>query len=431
MYLKLYRWLTTLIGPIIDLWLIYRRRKGKEDHKRFPERLGHPGFPRPKGSLVWFHAASVGEATSILPLIEHMIKQYSDVNILITTGTVTSAKMLKPRLPERVIHQYVPIDKMVTVRRFLAHWHPNLALWVESELWPNLVIETQKSGCPMIQINARISANSVQKWQRYGNFSHDVLGCFSLSLSQSKEDQERLELLGAPHVKCLGNLKFDAPALPADPKETGRLVTMIGDRPIWVASSTHPGEETIISNVHCALKENHDRLLTIIIPRHPERGEALQSEFRNKGLSVALRSMKQEIGQETDIYIADTIGELGIFFRLAGIVFIGGSLVEHGGQNPLEPARLECALITGPWHTNFMRIYKELKDAEAVRIVQNEKDLLSQVETLLTDHDIQEKLAATSLQLMESKGGVLSAYIEEITPYLKPLTRQEPNNENA
>ena len=421
MQLKLYRLFSTLAGPLIDLYLMRRKQIGKEDPKRFPERLGHQGFPRPAGSLIWVHAASVGESISILPLITKIVERYTDVHILLTTGTVTSARMLENRLPNRVFHQYVPIDRPITVRRFLTSWRPDLALWVESELWPNLIIETHRTGCPMIQVNARISVPSFEKWHKYSTLARKMLACFSLSLAQSDEDKERLAKLGARNAKCVGNLKFDAPPLPADPAETGKLVGMIGDRPIWVAASTHPGEEEHIMEAHKTLKERHDNLLTILIPRHPERGKELKSSLSR--YKVSLRSQEDEITSETDVYIADTIGELGIFYRLAGIVFMGGSLVEHGGQNPLEPARLDCALITGPNISNFLRIYKELEDHKAVIIVRDAKELADQVDHLLIDHDYQEDMAAKTLSLMESKQGVMDNYLHELAPYLKSLSK--------
>ncbi len=428
---KIYRFISTAIGPIIDLWLMHRRKIGKEDPKRYSERLGHPGFPRPSGSLVWVHAASVGEIMSVLPLINNISKNHNDINILITTGTVTSAKLVEGRLPERTFHQYIPIDKPIAVKRFLSHWKPDLALWVESELWPNLIIETNKTGCPMIQINARISIASFDKWQRYKGLAKEMLSCFSLSLAQSEEDKERLATLGAKNAKYTGNLKFDAPALPADPAETGKMVNMTGDRPIWIAASTHNGEEEKIAVVHKKLQEKHDSILTIISPRHPERGSEIKKALSNADLSVSLRSDGDEVTDNTDIYIANTIGELGIFYRLAGIVFMGGSLVKHGGQNPLEAARLECALITGPHTGNFSRIYLELEQNNAILRVSDMSDLADKIDELLTNHDKQQELALTILELMKSKEGVINIFLDELAPYIKPLSKSVNQDENA
>lgn len=432
MQLKLYRWLIYLAGPFIDLYLISRRKIGKEDSKRFSERLGRASFPKPVGPLVWIHAASVGEAVSVLPLINAILDKDKSINVLLTTGTVTSAKVLEERLPNRAFHQYVPIDKVVTVRRFLDHWNPDVALWVESELWPNLIIETHKTGCPMIQVNARISENSFETWKRASSLAEKMLNCFALSLAQSEIDAERLEKLGSKHVKYIGNLKFDAPALPADPKETGNLLSMIGERPLWMAVSTHEGEETIVAKVHKKLKEEHGQILTIIVPRHPNRTREILEEIDAIGdLKVAVRSNGEGIDDTVDIYIADTVGELGIFLRLTGIVFMGGSLVDHGGQNPLEAARLECAIISGPNLKNFVQIYKELKNENAYIEVKNAEALEDAVDELLKDHEKLESLSAKSLDLVESKQGLVNGYMQEMDQFFSPLISDKAGNDES
>ncbi len=423
MELALYRTFSRLFSPLIDLYLRWRVRQGKEDATRFPERLGHAGYPRPSGSLVWVHAASVGETMAVFPLIEKLLDSYPDIHLLITTGTVTSAKVVKARLPKRAMHQYVPVDKVVTVRRFLEHWRPNLALWVESELWPNLVIETHHTGCTLIQVNARMSLASYQKWQRYNKIARRMLGCFTLSLAQSEQDRERLAFLGAQKPIDAGNLKLDAPPLPADPKQIGTLLPAIGDRMLWVAASTHPGEEELIIKAHQALLKQYPDLLTMIIPRHPERGKEVVKLAEQAGQKAQLRSASEDMAKDTAIYVADTIGELGIFYRLSSIVFMGGSLVKHGGQNPLEPARLECALLTGPYTENFAASYDELLQHQAVVRVTDADGLALKVAELLQDHERCQKMASAAADLMATKTGVLGRYMEYIRPYLKPLSR--------
>lgn len=422
MYLKLYRLFSFIAGPLIDLWFLNRKKNGKEDSKRFSERLGHPGFPRPEGSLIWMHAASVGEIMSVLPLITYINEKYADINILVTTGTVTSAKLLDKRLPKKVMHQYVPIDKLPTVLRFLNHWRPDFVLWVESELWPNLIIETHKTGCPMAQINARISKNSFNKWQKCITLANHILESFTINLSQSNEDKDRYTALGSPNAKYVGNLKYDADPLPADPKETGQLVNMIGNRPIWIAASTHFGEEELIAYTHKILLETHKNLLLIIIPRHPDRGKEIKNLLDTLELKSSIRSENEMIDEETNIYIANTIGELGIFYRLANIVFMGGSLVEHGGQNPLEAARLQCSLLTGVYTENFIKIYSELEENKALIRVNSPQNLAEKIDLLLKDHELQEKLSSTALELIKSKQGVLKNYIEELSPFITPLS---------
>lgn len=416
--MKLYRTLSLLAGPFITAYLHKRKAAGKEDPQRMPERLGHAGFPRPEGTLVWVHAASVGESISILPLINRISERFDNIKVLLTTGTTTSAKMMETRLPANAFHQFVPVDSLGAVKRFLAHWKPDIALWVESEFWPNLLMETSKVA-PIILMNARVSNTSFSKWQRYKAFIRQILSSFTLCLPQSPEDARRLQVLGAEHVKFIGNLKYDAPALPSDSKKMSQLLGMIEDRHIWVAASTHSGEEEILAGAHQILHETYSDLLTIIIPRHANRGAEIAVMLREKGLKVALRSKEEAIQPETDIYVADTMGELGIFYRLTPIVFIGGSLVPHGGQNPLEAARLECAIIAGNHMDNFLDICRELEDNNAILRVNSKETLAEAVHSMIYDGDKREKLKANATQVAAAKGEILNAYVEEICPYIE------------
>jgi 3-deoxy-D-manno-octulosonic-acid transferase len=421
MNLKLYKFFSIALSPIIDSYLYYRKKNGKEDVARFNERIGKPSFPRPTGALIWVHAASVGEAISVLPLINKISNDHNSINILLTTGTITSSKVLESKLPKNIIHQYVPIDKYYVVKRFLKHWSPDLAIWVESELWPNMLTETKKTGCPMVLVNARMSENSYDKWKKHKKFSRDIISSFSKCLVQTEEDAKRFIEIGAVKVEVVGNLKYEAPALPADPAETGKLVSMIGDRPIWLAASTNKGEEEVLHFVHEKLSEKYDKLLTIIVPRHPDRCKEVVEAFKGKNLKIAVRSKGEPIEKSTNIYIADTIGEMGIFYRLSEIVFMGGSLVEHGGQNPLEAARLECAILSGSNTSNFKSIYKELSDANGVLIVKDAGDLVAKIDSLLIDHDKLEALSSNAYNFIDSKSGMLDEYIEQLKPYLNPL----------
>jgi len=421
MLLKIYKFLTFIGSPLIDLYLLKRKKTGKEDARRFPERLGYAAFPRPKGTLVWVHAASVGEALSVLPIIKKLSARHEEVNFLLTTGTTTSAKLIESRLPDKAFHQYVPVDMPLAVRRFLKHWKPDLALWVESELWPNLVTQTGKK-CPMILVNGRISDNSYRKWQRYRSLGQQILSRFTLTLPQSNIDAERFEDLGARNVKYLGNIKFDAPALPSDSQKMGELISQVGERPVWLAASTHEGEEKMIANIHKELKEENPELLTIIAPRHPKRVSDIIKDIKEFELNVAIRSKEENIEEETDIYIADTLGELGVFYRLVPIVFIGGSLVDKGGQNPLEAARLDCTIIYGPYMDNFKEIKSEIEDAHAAVCVNNKNNLQETVLELIKDHERQENLAKAAHKLVDDKSGVLDSFVEEIIPYLDKVS---------
>lgn len=426
-----YRLLTLLGSPFVWLYLRYRRAKGKEDPQRFRERLGYASIPRTPGPLIWFHAASVGESISVLPLIEALCKQHPDASVLVTTGTVTSASIVENRLPENAFHQFVPVDQKGAVRRFLDHWKPDLALWVESELWPNLVLMTQSRGIPMALLNARVSSVSVSMWKRFASLARELLQAFTVILAQSDDDARRFRELGAENVKFLGNLKFDSPPLPADPKATGELLTMFGERPTWLAASTHPGEEEQIGEVHQALKQNVQELLTVIVPRHANRGEEIAGQLKDQGLKLARRSKEEAIEEETDIYLADTMGELGLFYRVIDIVFMGGSLVPHGGQNPLEPARLKCAIIMGPHMENFAGISNELKKMQACVTINDAKQLQEAVESLTRDPARQEALAEAALKLVESRQGVLEAILNELEPLLRQIGVKTDETEDA
>jgi 3-deoxy-D-manno-octulosonic-acid transferase len=410
MILKIYKILTQLSRPFIYIYLQKRLYSGKEDSARFHERFGHPSLLRPEGNLIWIHAASVGESISVLPMINKLVALKKKTNFLITTGTTSSAKLIASRLPERTFHQYVPIDQIASVQRFLNHWQPDLALWVESELWPNLVTEAAKC-CKMVLLNGRMSNDSYKKWQRYKSLGNRLIGCFGLILAQSQHDAERFRGLGGQNVKYLGNIKFDSPALPADAQKIDALLAMIGQRPVWLAASTHANEEETIAGVHKKLKQIHPEILTIIAPRHPKRAEDIRSVIKSQGINVALRSQNEEINGLTDVYLADTLGELGIFYRLAPIVFIGGSLVNHGGQNPLEAARLHCAIIYGPHMENFLEIKNEFEGRKASVLVEGTEDLHNIVAELITDQNKQRQLANAALELVNEKSGVIDAYV--------------------
>ncbi len=286
----LYRGFTTLALPLISLYLARRRAQGKEDGARFGERFGRAGRPRPDGPLIWLHAASVGEALSILRLTEKVLTDYPEVNMVVTTGTVTSARLLAERLPSRAIHQYVPVDRPAWARRFLDHWRPDIALWVESEFWPNLINETQARAITMILLNGRMSLRSFAAWRRWPGLIRPLLGGFALCLAQDEAEAERLRALGAPAVKAPGNLKVAAGALPVDEEEACRLAHSIGARPLWLAASTHAGEEEIVVEAHRRIAPTHRGLLTIIVPRHPSRGREVAAALERSGVKGALSS---------------------------------------------------------------------------------------------------------------------------------------------
>jgi 3-deoxy-D-manno-octulosonic-acid transferase len=418
MMLSLYRTVTTIGHPLIRFYLSRRLAKGKENRERFSERLGVAGVARPDGWLIWIHAASVGESLSLLPVIERLRIEWPDWNILVTTGTITSAALMKERLPKGAFHQFVPVDRIPYVEKFLNHWRPDFVLWAESEFWPNLISQSAARNIPMVLINGRVSNKSYKGWRRFPGLIKKLLQPFTLCLGQTSIDAARLADLGAANTKSVGNLKFAAPPLPVDDAALEKLSALIGDRPCWLASSTHHGEEEIAGRVHLSLKKDHPDLLTVIVPRHPGRGVAIAIAMKNLGLNFSQRSTKGEVNEKTDIYIADTMGELGLFYRLAKIVFIGKSLVPLGGQNPLEAARLNCAVVFGPFMTNFEEITGKFKQKQACLEISDEAGLKNTVARLLEDTVECDRLANAAIGVAEDESGVLDAVLEELKPYL-------------
>lgn len=416
--LGLYRGLTTAGLPLIQLLLRWRISRGKEDPTRIDERRGVASLQRPEGPLVWIHAASIGEAQSVLVLIDRMIRERPALNVLMTTGTVTSAALMGERLPKRALHQFVPVDRPAWVRRFLNYWRPDLALWVESELWPNLLLETAARDIPMVLLNARLSAGSHTGWQRARGLAHRLLSSFSLVLAQDETIAERLRDLGAANVTVSGNLKTAAAPLPATVAELLALQDAIGSRPVWLAASTHDGEEAIAGQAHAAIAKTIPGLLTIIAPRHPQRAAEIAVQLKRQGLGVARRSLSEPITDEVDIYLADDIGELGLFYRIAPISFIGGSLIPHGGQNMLEPAMLKCAILHGPHVSNFQAVADNLAQAGASRQIDSAEALAATVEALLTTPDVATAMADAAAVTATAHSGVLDYVVAALAPLL-------------
>lgn len=416
--LGLYRAITTLGSPLIQAYLGRRIKAGKEDPARFGERLGIPAMPRPEGHLIWLHGASVGEAMSLLTLIRRLQDAVPGINILVTTGTVTSARMLADRLPKGAVHQFVPVDRIAYVRRFLDHWKPDLTLWAESEFWPNLISETAAREIPLVLVNGRISPRSFKGWSRVHGFISRLLGGFTLCLGQTEGDAERLRALGAPSARSVGNLKFAAEPLPVDTDQLNRLRGETANRPLWLAASTWAGEEEIAWQVHRDLSAGHPGLLTVIVPRHPNRGSEIAQALTSEGARVARRAAGDVVDDRHDIYVADTMGELGLFFSLAPVVFMGKSLTAEGGQNLLEPARLGCAVLHGPAMSNFEDMADRMGAAGAAVAVADGAMLSTQVGRLLADSAAASALAAKAEAFASAESGVIDRLMDELAPYL-------------
>ncbi len=414
----LYKAMTRPLAPLAMLYLAQRRKRGKEHPIRFRERRGIPSGTRPDGPLIWVHAASVGEATAVLGLIEYLLETRPDLEILVTTGTVTSARLLETRLRARARHQFVPADLPSWAARFLDHWRPDLALWVESELWPNLVFAAHARRIPMVLVNARLSARSYRRWRYWPGLIGPILSAFDLCLAQDQQQAERFRLLGARQVAAVGDLKAAAPALPFDLSELSRLRDAIGPRPMWLAASTHAGEEKVAAQVHRDLAARHPGLLTIIAPRHPARGDAIGAMLAEQGLRVARRARGDPVTRDTQVYLADTMGELGLFYRLAGIAFVGGSLVAKGGHNPFEAARLGCAVLHGPDMSNCAAMAAALAAAGAAETVSGAAALAQSVSALLADQRLRAERAAAAARVAAAGLGILDAVLERLAPWL-------------
>src|SRR5216684_2063313 len=399
MTLRVYRRLSYAMVPLAPALIKRRLNQGKEDPLRIGERRGMSRDVRPHGPLVWIHGASVGEVLAAAALIERL--RALNLRILLTSGTVTSAAIVAKRFPADIIHQYVPYDSPRYVARFLDHWQPSLALFIESDLWPNLILSSA----------AR-------------------LGRFEVCLAQSQVDAERFAALGSRNVIATGNLKLDVPAPPADAAKLERLMSVTRGRPVIVAASTHPGEEEIWLETHRALAGSFPSLLSVIVPRHPHRGEAIARTIAASGLHVALRSREELPIATTDIYVADTMGELGLFYRLAPIVFMGGSLVPHGGQNPIEAVKLGASIVHGPHVFNFADVYETLDSAGGARRADTQAALVEQLGALLADPAAREVSASAAERVVEQLGGALERTLAALEPYLLQL-RLEMGPANA
>ncbi len=409
--LALYRGAWGVASAAAPVVLRARAKRGKEDPARLDERRGVPSRERPKGTLIWIHGASVGESLAALPLVSALLEKPGR-HVLVTTGTVTSAQLMAERLPQGAFHQYAPLDAVSSVRRFLKHWRPDLALFIESELWPNLILETRAQGVPMALINARLSERSFRGWSRASPVARLLLSSFDECLAQDALIADRLRALGAKSVRIAGSLKADAPPLPADQNALNEFLTALGPRPIFLAASTHPGEEEQLLQIAQDLRAPHANALTIIAPRHPSRGSDIERLALERGFSVKRRGAGALPEPGTEIYVADTLGELGLFYRAAKFAFLGGSLVEHGGQNPLEPARLGIAVLTGPHTHNFEEIFQILLDAQGAGRAQNLPQLRALALGLICNPVEASRLGASAKAAAESLGGALERSIE-------------------
>lgn len=418
--LRAYRRITAAATPLAPFLLAQRLKRGKEHPQRMAERRGAPSLPRPEGPLIWAHGASVGEMLAVLPLIERLHAR--GLAVLLTSGTVTSARLAETRLSGGVIHQFAPVDAPQFIARFLDHWRPNLGLFAESDLWPNLIMSCSERDLPLILVNGRLSARSFARWRYAPATIRSLLNRFDLCLAQSELDASRLSDLGAPRVSLTGNLKLDVPAPPADDSKLKALMRSIGTRPVIAGASTHPGEEKILIESVRRLREAFPELLTIIAPRHPERGVGVMNIAKMAGLKAALRSRGELPSAAIDVYIADTIGELGLFYRAAPVVFMGGSLVRHGGQNPIEAAKLGATILHGPHVWNFRDIYAALDQAEGAWLVSDSNKLATAIASWLGDEAKRKAVSERATEAVGLLGGALQRTLSALEPYIMQLS---------
>jgi 3-deoxy-D-manno-octulosonic-acid transferase len=403
--------------------LTWRLKRGKESPARLTERYGEASLPRPAGPLIWINGASVGEMLAVIPLIERL--RAKNFAVLMTSGTVTSAELAERRLPAGAMHQFIPLDAPQFVGRFLDHWRPNLALFVESDLWPNLIVDCSDRAIPLILVNGRVSERSFKRWQFLPRAIAALLGRFDLCLAQSNADAQRYGALGAQQIRSIGNLKLDVPAPPADPPTLSKLSGIVLTRNVVAAASTHASEENEIIAAHRRLREKYPTLLTIIAPRHPERGPGIAEAAKGAGLSVALRSRGDLPKADVDVFVADTLGELGLIYRLAPIVFMGGSLASRGGQNPIEAIRLGAAIVHGPHVWNFAEIYASLDAAHGAELVADEESLTRCLAGWLANPTARKAVADAAAATVEKLGGALDRTVTAIEPYLMQLQLEQ------
>jgi 3-deoxy-D-manno-octulosonic-acid transferase len=422
--LRLYRLASKAVAPpVASRLLAWRLKRGKENPARLAERYGVASLPRPSGLLIWLHGASVGELLAVIPLIERI--RAMNFAVLVTSGTVTSAALAGQRLPAGAVHQFVPLDAPRFVGRFLDHWRPDLALFVESDLWPNLILACADHAIPLILINGRVSERSFSRWRLLPGVIAALLERFDLCLTQSGADTQRYAQLGAPRINCSGNLKLDVPAPPVEQPILGKLKSIIGSRVVIAAASTHAGEEGAIIAAHRRLRAKCPSLLTVIAPRHPERGSGIAEIAKVAGLSVAQRSRGDLPKPDVDVFVADTLGELGLIYRLAPIVFMGGSLASHGGQNPIEAIRLGAAVVHGPHVWNFAEIYATLDAAHGAELIADEEALTACLAAWLANPATRTAVADAAMVTVGQLSGALERTLAALEPYLMQLRLEQ------
>ena len=417
-----YRFFTYLFYPFAPIYLYFRKIRKKEDSISYREKLSKIEISREEGFLIWFHVASVGEAMSILPLIESCMEEKKINKILLTSITLSSGKILKKRFNQnaKVIHQFLPLDISVWTSKFLEHWKPNLSIFIDSEIWPNLISQISEKKIPLLLINARITKKSFKRWKLIISFAKKIFEKFDLCIVSNKESENFLKILGAKNIKNYGNLKFSNIKNDLNKKLDSDFFNKIKNRKIWCAASTHPTEEILCARSHLKIKESYNNILTIIIPRHIDRIEKIRKELSNLNLKIVLYSKLDQIDINTDILLIDTYGEASIFYNISKYVFVGKStiksLIMDSGQNPIEPARLGCKIFHGPNVSNFVEIYEYLRALGVTKQVNNSNELSI---SLIEEFEENKGEKSNIKEEIDNYGqNILNNVIEELKKYI-------------
>ena len=411
----IYRILINLIILVSPLIVLIRLIKNKEDKTRFKEKFCFFTKKRGNGNLIWFHGSSVGEILSVIPLIEKLEKNKTINKILITSSTLSSSKILSKFKLKKTIHQFFPIDSNGLTKKFLNYWKPSIAIFIESEIWPNMLVNIKKNSVPLVLLNARITKKSYNKWRMIPSTANMIFKNFDICLSQNKETKKYLKYLGAKKIKFIGNLKFSESKSQKNNNFDNKLTKIFKSKKIWCAASTHDNEEKICALAHKNLKNKYKDILTIIIPRHIQRADSIIKEIEYLDLNIQKRSQNSNINKNTDIYLVDTYGETKSFYKICNTVFLGGSHINRGGQNPLEPARFGCKILHGPYVQNFTEVYKLLEKNNLSCKFNNIKQLIT-----LVNQSITKKTNFTNkiVKLKKIGSNILNKTLGEINFYL-------------
>ena len=410
-----YKLVTALIAPLAYRSSARKLARANVSPQRQAERNGHASLARPVGQVIWFHGASVGETLSVLTLITHLGRRLPQAHFLITSGTATSAGLVDKRLPPRTQHQFAPLDAPAAVKRFITHWRPNAGIFVESELWPNILVAACAQDVPLALLNARLSEKSAQDWRKFPDTAQFVLDHFSLFLAQNRRSADLLRSMGADdnRLSVGSNLKASSDPLPVDQALLDEMQQALSNRPVWVASSTHPGEEEVIIAAHQALLRQYPDLCCLLVPRHPERGEAVAQMLHDAGLTFAQRSKGDAFGAQ-QVYLADTLGETGTWYALAPIVVMAGAFQPLGGHNPIEPAQAGAAIVTGPNYFNFSETYEPLLKLGGAVLAADAASVATAVGRWLDQSDALQSAQAAAQSLVQREQAALDRIMDKL-----------------